>query len=79
MKEINPFSIDANTKPSWESPEAKWYLIKKGDYSLWRWSSKMKNDDRYLVLYKNEVVKDTKQLASALTYIDLMEAVKDKE
>ena len=37
MKEVNPYTINENTPPSFESDVAKWYLISKGEkYDAWR-------------------------------------------
>ena len=41
MKEIKWYEIDENTKPSYETDVAKWYLLQKGEhYAVWRWDSK---------------------------------------
>jgi len=78
MEEINPFTIDENTKPSYETDVAKWYLIKKGNkFALWRWDSKKDLADRKFLLTNiktNEVVKDSYQLTDALTKLDFFEA-----
>ena len=80
MKELNPFDIDKKTEPSYETPEAKWYLIKKTKhYAVWRWDSK--RDETYktyliTVLKTGEIVRDDTKLESILLYADLREAAR---
>ncbi|MBR2766810.1 hypothetical protein IKD67_01860 [Candidatus Saccharibacteria bacterium] len=55
MKELNPLLIKDDTKPTWESDVAKWYLIQKGEYfSIWRWDSKKDKRDRTFLIIDNE-------------------------
>lgn len=58
MKELNPFSINSKTKPSFESDVAKWYLIKRGEkVSLWRWDSKKDDMDKEYIITNNKTNK----------------------
>lgn len=83
MKELNPFAIDKNTEPSWETDVAKWYLIKNGEhYAVFRWDSKKDESDRtYLLLDKetNRPVRDSHLLEGILYLFDCFEAVKEED
>lgn len=83
MKELNPFLIDENTKPSWESEAAKWYLIKNGKhYAIFRWDSKKDKDDRtYLLLDKetNRPIRDGYSLENILYLFDFFEMDKEED
>ena len=80
MKELNPFDIDEKTEPSYETPEAKWYLIKKTKhYATWRWNSKKDATYKtYLVtdIKTGKIVRDDTKLESILFFIDLREAAR---
>lgn len=83
MKTINPLLIDKNTKPSFETPEAKWYLIKEGKhYAAWRWDSK-KHDvppRRFLItdIDDGAVVSEEYQLEAALIKVDFYDRAKEE-
>ena len=83
VKELNPFLIDKNTEPSWETEVAKWYLIKNGKhYAVFRWDSKKDEYDRtYLLLDKetNQPVRDTRLLEGILCLFDCLETVKERD
>lgn len=78
MEEINPFTIREDTKPSYETDVAKWYLIKKGDnFALWRWDSKKDVRDRKFLITNietNKVVNDGYRLTDMLYKLDFFEA-----
>lgn len=70
MKLVDPLLIDENTQPSWETPEAKWYLIKKlNHYNVWRWDSKKDDRKAFLITDNatNNVVSDDHNLEAILT------------
>lgn len=83
MKELNPFLIDENTEPSWETGVAKWYLIKNGKhYAVFRWDSKKNNYDRaYLLIDKEDgrPIRDTSLLENILYLFDFFEAGKEED
>lgn len=82
MKELNPFLIDDDTKPSYETDVAKWFLIKKNKYyAAWLWECKKdKNNRKYLMtdIDTSEVVSDDHLLESVLVKLDLYEKARDK-
>lgn len=83
MEEINPFFLDTeNTKPSFESDVAKWYLIKKGKhYACWRRDSKKDSSlKKYLVtdLSGERIMKDTPSLEEMLFAFDVLEATEER-
>lgn len=75
MKELNPFAITADTPPSYETPEAKWYLIKKTKhYAGWLWESKKEKDNRaFLVTKGDKIVHDCYQLESLFDWLRMLE------
>lgn len=83
MKELNPFLIKENTKPSWESEVAKWYLIKNGNYyAIFLWESKKdKNNRAYLLIDKetNKPVRDGYSLENILYLFDFFEMEKEQD
>lgn len=83
MKELNPFLIDKNTEPSWETEVAKWYLIKNGKhYAVFRWDSKKNDYDRaYLLINKEDgrPIRDTSLLESILYLFDFFEMEKEED
>ena len=83
MKELNPFLIDENTEPSWETEVAKWYLIKNGKhYAVFRWDSKKDKYDREFLLIDKEdnmPVRDASSLENILYLFDFFEADKEED
>lgn len=83
MKELNPFTINENTEPSWETEVAKWYLITNGKhYAIFRWDSKKdKNDRTFLLIDKetNKPVKDGYSLQDMLYIFDFFEMEKEED
>lgn len=78
MEEINPFTIREDTKPSYETNVAKWYLLKKmKEFALWRWDSKKDARDRRFLITSIEtsnVVNEGYRLADMLDKLDFFEA-----
>lgn len=78
MEEINPFTIKEDTKPSYETDVAKWYLLKKMDgFALWRWDSKKDaRDRRFLItdIETSNVVNEGHRLTDMLYKLDFFEA-----
>lgn len=69
MKKINPFLIEDDTPPTYETEVAKWWLIEEGERcSVWRWDSKKDETNKtYLLLDKDSnIIKDTHLLESVL-------------
>ena len=83
MEELNPFLIDEETKPSFETDVAKWYLIsKKKHYAGWRWDSKKDETHKlYLItdIETSEPVAEDHQLESMLVKLDMFDIMKEKE
>lgn len=83
MEEINPFVIDDDTEPSFESDVAKWFLIKKGKhYAGWRWDSKKdKTLKKYLItdIDTNDVVSDGHLLEDMLVKITFYDIAKEDD
>lgn len=82
IEELNPFTIDENTKPTFDSEAASWYLIKRGKhYAGWLWKSKhhkLSNGDylrKYLItdLGGNKIVSDGNLLEDMLIKVDLFD------
>lgn len=82
MKELNPFLIDDDTKPSYETDVAKWFLIKRGEaYAAWRWDSKKDKDHKQYLLTdikSSKVVAEDHLLEGILTKFDVYEKAKEE-
>lgn len=82
MEEIEFYNITPETKPSYETDVAKWYLIRKGKhYACWRWDSKKDTrQKKYLIttLDGSAVVKETYQIDGLFTIFGALETTEGR-
>jgi hypothetical protein len=78
-EEVNPFLINNETKPTWESKKVKWFLIKRGKkYSIWRTMIKSDDDGDYLILDdKGEIKAGSKNLEMIMYKYDVLCRIDD--